>query len=79
MGGLAMGNVVDTIKNLRSTELGRVDDLMNQYKAARSAVGAELLRQYPIGTKISFSIRHGQKIPSTGTVVGVGFHPGTFG
>lgn len=56
--------------------MSKLDDLMTEFKAARSAVAHELLRQYPIGAELSFSIRHGQKIPSTGTVVGVGFHPG---
>ena len=56
--------------------MNTLDDLMDQYKSARAAVGAELLRQYPKGTERSFTIRHGQKTLSTGTVVGVGFHPG---
>lgn len=50
--------------------------LLDDLGAIKRAVEEELLRLYPVGTEIRFTISHGQRNASTGTVVGVGWAPG---
>lgn len=40
------------------------------FEAARLRLRTEIIRRYPLGTKVSFFIQHGQTTPSTGTVAG---------
>lgn len=40
---------------------------------AKSAAEAELLRMYPVGSEIEFTIMPGQVRASSGTVVGLGY------
>ncbi len=46
-----------------------IAELMQAHKDAIDAVRDELLRMYPIGSTVEFTIMHGQKFPSTGTVI----------
>lgn len=56
--------------------MSRIEALLNEFKLAKSAVDGEMLRLWPVGTEIQFTIMHGQRNPSSGTVLSAGWREG---
>jgi hypothetical protein len=56
--------------------MSRIEALLNEFKLAKSALAGELLRLWPAGTEVRFTIMHGQRNASTGTVCSAGWHEG---
>jgi hypothetical protein len=56
--------------------MSKIKNLLANVEAAMKAANAEMLRLYPVGSDIRFTIMHGQRNASTGTVAGVGHIPG---
>lgn len=54
----------------------KITVLLAKVEQARKAAHAELLSLYPAGSHIQFTIMHGQKNASTGTVAGISWRDG---
>lgn len=52
-----------------------LERLLATVQTATEAVKNELLRLHPIGSEVRFTITHGQRNASTGTVIGIGWRP----
>lgn len=57
-------------------EQKKLERLLAQAKLAREKAEAQLLRMYPVGTELQFALMHGQRRPSTGRVLGLGWRDG---
>lgn len=53
--------------------MSKLQLLLAKAQLANEQAGAELLRMYPKGSEISFTITSGQRNASTGTVIGLGW------
>lgn len=58
------------------SKFAKLQPLLADVAAAEDRAVAEMFRVCPPKSKIQFFIMYGQKVPSTGTVVGRGFRPG---
>jgi hypothetical protein len=56
--------------------MSRLEALLNEAALAKSAAEAELLRMHPPGSEVRFTIMHGQRNASTGTVWSAGWRVG---
>lgn len=56
--------------------MSTIENLLANVEAATKAAHAEMLRLYPVGAEIRFTIMPGQRNASTGTVACAGHIPG---
>lgn len=54
----------------------KIEHLLLQVKEAQKKAESELLRLYPAGKDVHFTIMSGQRNPSTGRVLGPGWRDG---
>ncbi len=57
-------------------EQRKLEHLLAQAKLAQQKAEAQLLRMYPPGKDVQFTIMHGQRNASTGRVLGPGWQDG---
>jgi hypothetical protein len=50
----------------------KLETLLTKAKEADASVNTELMRLFPVGSQLCFTIKHGQRTPSTGRVHGLG-------